>query len=47
MYKGSGGNPQCGRVAAVYDWKYLGGNVLGAPLDTGLELLGREGERGF
>ena len=36
MYKGSGGNPQCGRVAAVFDWDYLGSNVLGAPLDTGM-----------
>ena len=35
MYRGSGGNPQCGPVSVVLSRRYLAGQILGAPVDTG------------
>eukprot|EP00049_Salpingoeca_infusionum_P020096 m.363496 g.363496 ORF g.363496 m.363496 type:complete len:533 (-) comp22803_c0_seq1:28-1626(-) len=35
MYKGSGGNPQCGPIAAVFSRQYLQQRILAAPVDTG------------
>ena len=36
MYRGSGGNPQCGGISAVFSRAYLGSSVLVTPIDTGL-----------
>jgi hypothetical protein len=37
MYRGSGGNPQCGGISAVFSRAYLGpSSLLVTPLDTGL-----------
>lgn len=35
MYRGSGGNPQCGKVSAVLSRTYLQDQILAAPVDTG------------
>ena len=35
MYRGSGGNPQCGGISAVLSSSYLNNQILAAPLDTG------------
>ena len=35
MYRGSGGNPQCGPVSAVLSRSFLSDQILAAPLDTG------------
>ena len=35
MYRGAGGNPQCGPVSAVLSRSYVGSEILGAPIDTG------------
>eukprot|EP00041_Stephanoeca_diplocostata_P035497 m.1256167 g.1256167 ORF g.1256167 m.1256167 type:complete len:489 (-) comp24710_c1_seq55:4164-5630(-) len=35
MYKGSGGNPQCGPISAVLSRQYVGDRILAAPVDTG------------
>lgn len=35
MYRGAGGNPQCGPVSVVLSRGYLEGELLGAPVDTG------------
>ena len=37
QYRGSGGNPQCGGVSAVFSRSYLGeASLLASPIDTGL-----------
>jgi hypothetical protein len=35
MYRGSGGNPQCGKAAVVLSRTYLQNQILAAPVDTG------------
>uniref|UniRef100_A0A0G4GCV6 Uncharacterized protein n=1 Tax=Chromera velia CCMP2878 TaxID=1169474 RepID=A0A0G4GCV6_9ALVE len=35
MYRASGGNPQCGPITAVFSRRYIGNQLLSAPLDTG------------
>ena len=35
MYRGSGGNPQCGPVSAVLSRRFLARQILAAPIDTG------------
>ena len=35
MYRGAGGNPQCGPVSVVLSRTYLAQQILAAPLDTG------------
>eukprot|EP01043_Picozoa_sp_COSAG02_P067476 COSAG02_NODE_10858_length_1844_cov_1.455899_1_plen_304_part_10 len=35
MYRGSGGNPQCGPVAAVLSRAFIADRILAAPFDTG------------
>jgi hypothetical protein len=35
MSRGSGGNPQCGPISAVFSRTYVSDRVLGAPVDTG------------
>ena len=35
MYRGSGGNPQCGPVAAVLSRAFVAERILAAPVDTG------------
>lgn len=35
MYRGSGGNPQCGPVAAVLSRTFVANRILAAPFDTG------------
>ena len=35
MYRGSGGNPQCGPVAAVLSRTFVADRILAAPFDTG------------
>eukprot|EP00040_Diaphanoeca_grandis_P034216 m.211239 g.211239 ORF g.211239 m.211239 type:complete len:504 (-) comp33104_c4_seq14:15-1526(-) len=35
MYRGSGGNPQCGPVSAVLSRRYVAEQILAAPVDTG------------
>eukprot|EP00730_Choanoeca_flexa_P011813 TRINITY_DN2822_c0_g1_i1.p1 TRINITY_DN2822_c0_g1~~TRINITY_DN2822_c0_g1_i1.p1 ORF type:complete len:494 (+),score=97.98 TRINITY_DN2822_c0_g1_i1:40-1521(+) len=36
MFRGSGGNPQCGPISAVYSRKYIDNQAIVAPIDTGL-----------
>jgi hypothetical protein len=36
MYRASGGNPQCGPVAAVLSREYIGMEAIVTPIDTGL-----------
>jgi len=35
MYRGSGGNPQCGPIAMVFNRSYIQDQILAAPMDTG------------
>jgi hypothetical protein len=35
MYRSSGGNPQCGSIAAIFSRDYISNHILAAPLDTG------------
>ena len=35
MYRGSGGNPQCGPITAILNREYLQDDIICAPVDTG------------
>ena len=39
MYRGSGGNPQCGPVSAVYSRRYVSTDAIAAPVDTVITIV--------